>query len=99
MSEGEMPQMDDSRQTAATGALAPSRSPGRRSLRQTLTLAMLLMAVAPALVGGLLLGLGGRFVIRAEVFRHMQSVADGACLDLQHILEAHVDATRRFVHL
>ena len=91
--------MEDDRQAVPSGAPGPSRSPGRGSLRQTLTLTMLLMAVVPALVGGLLLGIGGRFAIRAQVFRHMQSIAEDACLDLQHILDAHVDATRRFVHL
>ena len=89
--------MPEEGRPAVTAAVSQSSGPpARGSMRHTLTLAMVLMAVVPALVGALLLGTGGRALIRAEVFRHMQSIAQGACLDVGHILEARVDATDAF---
>ncbi|MEI6501697.1 MAG: PAS domain S-box protein, partial [Armatimonadota bacterium] len=89
---------DDDRRAIATVAPTVSTTPASGSFRHTLTVAMVLMAVVPALVGGLFLGLNGQALIRAEVLRHMQSVADSVCLDLQHIIQARADATDAFIH-
>ncbi|MBU0607584.1 MAG: hypothetical protein KKI08_06835, partial [Armatimonadetes bacterium] len=62
----------------------PTRSSGR-SLRHALTSRMIVFAVLPAFAGGLLIALWGGWLIQAQVFARMQSIADGACTKLELI--------------
>lgn len=74
------------------------RSRRATSLRAHLTYLTALLVIVPALVSGLVLGLGARGLLQQQVFRHLQDVCDGKAQEMTVVLESWLATVDLFSH-
>ncbi|MEN6304257.1 MAG: ATP-binding protein [Armatimonadia bacterium] len=77
----------------------PDRPRNRsRSLRAYLTYLSAALIIIPAVVSGIVLGLGARSTLEQQVFRHLQDVCDGKAEEIGVLLEGWISTVDRFSH-
>lgn len=79
---------------------SPTGSPRKRShsLRAYLTCLSAALIIVPAVVSGIILGLGARTTLEHQVFRHLQDVCDSKAEEIEIMLQSWLGTVDLFGH-